>query len=181
MRIFLGIVGTIGAGKDNASNYLVNHYSFFKVHMGNLVRALARKEKIKITRENLGRLQEKYHKKYGKEFLINAAINKARESKKQKVIISGIRTPEQAARFKKEPNAKIIFIDAKPKLRFERLKKRKRKGFPKTLKEFKKQEKNEERYFKFNKILRYADYKIENNATEKDLYKKLDNLIRKLM
>ncbi|GAI25304.1 unnamed protein product, partial [marine sediment metagenome] len=141
---------------------------------------LARKEKIEITRENLQKLQEKHHKKYGKEFLIDMAMNKARKSKKQKIVITGIRTPEQAAKFKKEPNAKIIFIDAKPKLRFERLKKRKRKGFPKTLKEFNGEEKRERRYFKFDKILYHVDCKIENNKTEKDLYKQLDDLIKRL-
>lgn len=180
MKIVLGIAGSIGAGKDLLSKYVVNRYSFYKIHMGDLVRALAKKEKIKITRENLQKLQEKYHKKHGKEFLIDIAINKARKSKKQKVVIAGIRTPEQAAKFKKEPNAKIIFIDAKPKLRLEYLKKRKRKGFPQTLREFKKQEKRENKYFKFNKILRYVDYKIENNKTEKDLYKKIDDLIKRL-
>jgi len=179
MKIIFGVFGRIGSGKDSVSNYLVKKHFFYKIHMGNILRALARKAKIKITRENLQKLQEKYHKKYGHDFLLNIALEKAKGSKKQRIVVPGIRTPEQAARFKKEKNAKLIFVDAKPEIRFERTKKRNRKGSAKTIDEFKKQEKQEEKYFKFDKILRYSDYKLNNNGTEKDLYKQIDKLIKR--
>ena len=49
----LGLIGPVGSGKGIVSNYLIKKYGFKRIMMGNLVRAVAKKEKIPITRKNL--------------------------------------------------------------------------------------------------------------------------------
>ncbi len=135
-RITIGFIGSIGSGKGVAAKYLVKRYSFYRIVMGNLVRALARRKGIKISRKNLQNLAKRYRKKYGEDYFINLAVAKAKKSNKN-IVIDGIRTLADAQVAKKELNAKIVLIDAKPEIRFEREKKRRRKGFPETLTQFK--------------------------------------------
>jgi len=173
----IGVVGTIGSGKGVVCRYLKEKYRFRVVTMSNILRALARKNKIRISRESLQRIQDKYHEKYGLDYLINLAIKKIKKSKN--AAIDGIRTPTQV-QVAKKAGAKIIFVDAKPEIRFERLKERRRKGFPKTLKEFKKDEINEWRHFNFKKTFSYADFKINNDGNEKQLFAQVDKIIKTL-
>lgn len=176
--MIIGVIGTIGSGKGVVCRYLKNKYNFRVVSMGNIVRSLAKKDKIKITRENLQETQDKYHNKYGLDYIIKLAINKIKGYKR--AAIDGIRTPTQA-QIAKKAGAKIILVDAKSELRFERMKKRKRKGFPKSLKEFRKDEKNEWKHFDFEKTFRYADYKVNNNGTQKELFMQFDRLMKKIL
>ncbi len=178
-RVTIGFIGPIGSGKGIAAKYLVERHSFYRIIMGNLVRAIARRKSIKITRKNLQNLAKNYRKRYGENYFISITIEKAKKSKKD-VVIDGIRTFADAQMAKKGLNAKIVLIDAKPEIRFKRLQKRRRKGFSETFAQFKLEEKNEPGFVELKKTLREVNYKIENNATEKDLYKKLDNLVKRL-
>ena len=121
MKKNLGILGPAGSGKGFAAKYIAKRFGYNVINMGNIVRALARKEHIKPTRANLEKIGEKYSKIYGKDFVIEHAIERAKESKKP-VIIDGIRKPVQAKLAKKVLKAKLILIDASPEVRFERMK-----------------------------------------------------------
>ena len=75
-------------------------------------------------------------------------------------------------------NFEFYLIDAKPKLRFKRMRKRSRPGDPKTYLQFLKQEYHEFRlYGNFNKTLSNINSKIDNNKTRNALYKNLDKII----
>jgi dephospho-CoA kinase len=176
----LGVLGPAGSGKGFAAKYLAKKYGYNVINMGNIVRALARKEHIKPTRANLEKIGEKYAKVYGHDFVIEHAIERAMKSKKP-VIIDGIRKPIQAKLAKQELNAKLILIDASPEVRFERMKKRRRANFPKTIEIFKKEEKQEEKFFNLKKTFSMCDYTLDNSKlSEKQLYLALDNLIRRI-
>jgi len=177
-KIFIGLMGTIGSGKTTASNYIVKKFKFKRVIMGNLVRAITRKEGLGINRKNLLLIQKKYRTKYGQDYFIKLAIKKLENAKKG--LIDGVRVPMDAIEAKKV-GAKIIFINASPKLRFKRMKKRRRESFSKTFEEFKKEEKMEFKLLDFKKTLRYMDYKILNNGNKKELFKKIDILLKRLI
>jgi len=178
-RVTIGFIGPIGSGKGIAAKYLVERHSFYSIIMGNLVRAIARRKGIKISRKNLQKLAKNCRRKYGENYFIDIVIEKAKKSKKD-VVIDGIRTLADAQVAKKGLNAKIVLIDAKPEIRLARLRKRRRKGFPKILAQFKIEEKNEPGFAELKKTLCEVDYKIENNTAQKDLYKKLDSLVKRL-
>jgi dephospho-CoA kinase len=175
--MIIGVIGSIGSGKDLVSRYLKKKYDFGIVHMGNIVRELTEKEKLPLTRENLRETQEKYHRKYGDDYVINIAMKKAKKYKNAN--ITGIRTPTQA-RIPKQKGAKIILIEAKAKIRFQRAKKRRRTGFCKTLAGFKHQESEETKFFDLKKTYSYADFKVNNNGTKKQLFLQIDNIMKKL-
>ncbi|MEM2707696.1 MAG: nucleoside monophosphate kinase [Candidatus Pacearchaeota archaeon] len=176
-KLVIGIIGTIGSGKGTLAKFLVDNYNFRSIVMGNLVRAEARKRKIKATRETLHNLQAKLRKK-NKYYFINKVIDKIEKSKYGRWVVDGLRNPEDALMLKKKFNAKIIFVDAPIILRWKRTIKRGR-SYEKNLsfEEFLKKEKEEKKIFRFNITKKYADYKIFNDKSKREFYKKIKKII----
>ena len=179
MKRNLGIFGPAGGGKGIASHYIAKKQGYNIINMGNIVRALARKERLKPTRENLEKLQAKYSKKYHHDFVIEHALEKALKSKKP-IIIDGIRKPIQAKMIKEKLNAKLILVTATPEIRFKRMEKRRRTGFARTIKEFNKSEANEDKVFNLKKTFSMADYKIDNSNGVKYFMNELNKVIKKV-
>ena len=176
--MIIEVIGNIGSGKDLIARYLKKNYGFGHIHMGNIVRELAEKKGLTLTRKNLRETQEEYHRKYGDDYVIKIAMRKARKYKN--ATISGIRTPVQA-RVPKKKGAKVILVNAKAKLRFKRAKKRRRYGFAKNLAEFKKQEAEESKFFDMKKTFSYADFVVNNNGTKKQLLARIDKIMEKIL
>ena len=177
MTKLLGILGPIGSGKGTAADYLTDKYGYAHITMGNILREFARKNHIKPTRIHLQKLQEKYRKKFGDDFFIKIAIEKAKNF--DRTVIDGIRNPIDAKRVS-ENKGKLILVDADPKVRFERMKKRRRAGFSKTFEQFKKEEANEWKYHNFRKTMTYVSYKVDNSDGKAYLFRQLDKLMKKL-
>lgn len=175
----LGVFGPMGSGKGFAARYIAKKYGYKVISMGNIVRYLARKEGVKPTRLNLENVQRKYRKKYGNDFVIRETIRRARASDKP-VILDGVRSVIDVRIAKKELGVKMILIDADPEVRFERLKKRRRADFPRTIEEFKKVEASEDKTFHMRKTFSYADYKVDNANGEKHFFSQLDSIIKKV-
>ena len=178
MRV-IGIVGKIGSGKDTAAEYLNKKYSFKSVNIGDLVRKEAKNKKLVPTRINLTRVSKEFTDKFGKDYWSKRAIKKIKSFKGSKFVITGIRRLEDYERISSTfKNFEFYLIDAKPKLRFKRMRKRARPGDPKTYLQFLKQEYHEFRlYGNFNKTLSNINSKIDNNKTRNALYKNLDKII----
>lgn len=179
MQIIIGLLGTIGAGKTTVSDYLVKK-GFERVVMGDLVREVAIKEGLELTRENLQAIQKKYRDNFGQEYFIKEAVDILKKSGKEKLLIDGVRTPTDATEAKKA-GAILVLIDAPKKIRFERLRARKREGDAQTFEQFLEQEKREWEMLRFRKSLKYVDYKIDNSRSIKELYKKIDSLLESLI
>jgi len=175
----LGVIGPMGGGKGSAAKYLAKKYHYNIISMGNIVRMLARKEGVKPTRLNLEKIQRKYRQRYGDDFVIRKTIEKARASSKP-VILDGVRAIIDAKTAKKELGVKLILVDADPEIRFQRLKRRRRADFPRTLEEFNKVESSENRTFHMHKTFSYADFKANNSDGVKSLHKQLDLIMKKL-
>jgi dephospho-CoA kinase len=178
-QILIGLIGTIGAGKTTVSDYLVKK-GFFRVVMGDLVREKTREKRMELTRENLQAVQKEYRGKFGEEYFIKETVKRLKDSGKEKLLIDGIRTPIDAEEAKKA-GAIIILVDAPARIRFERLKARKREGDAQTMQDFLEQEKAEWGLFRFNETLRYVNYKLENYGSIKELYKNTDELVGKIV
>jgi dephospho-CoA kinase len=179
-KLVIGILGTIGSGKGTAARFLKKKYGFRIISMGNLIRALARKLKISASRKNLQDLQARYRKRYGGDYFISIAWQKIDSSMHKRWIIDGIRHNADASASRKN-GAVLIFIDAKPEIRFERMKKRRRKGFSRTIEQFKKEEQREWKRFNFKKTITYAHYRMDNSKGQKLLFSQIDRLMRKII
>lgn len=178
----IGLIGTIGAGKDTVANHLIEKYGYKSIGTGDLIRKMVSKEGKEPNRENCQKYQKEKREKEGSDFFSKKVAEEIKKNQWEKAIFNGVRIPEDAATLKKEfgEDAVIVLVDADPHLRFERLRKRKRIGDPKTFEEFKKQEKAEHALFNFKETLKYVDYTIKNEETYEELDKKVDELIKKI-
>lgn len=177
----IGIVGPIGSGKTTLAKYLHNKYGYVILIMGDLVRELVAQRNLPLTRKNLQEVQKEYISKYGWSYFANIVVKRIKENQWNKVVVDGMRRPDDVLVPKKEfsGNIIIILVDADPVIRFQRLVKRQRTGDPKTLEEFQEQEQKEIELFKLKEAMKYADIKIENNGTLEEFYKKIDQILKK--
>ena len=177
----IGIMGLIGSGKDAVSQYLAEKYGYEVIGMGNIVRELSKGIGRTNGRDDLQQTQKEIVEKYGWEYFAENVVKKILKNRLDKVVINGIRRPQDAIVPKKHfgKDIVILLIDAPPKVRYERLKQRKRESDPETFEEFIRQEKNEVRLFNIEETLKYYDYKIENNGDVEKLHKTIDEFMKK--
>jgi len=175
----IGVFGLAGSGKGTVADFFAKKYGYKSITMSDVLRSIARKKKIKPTRKNLEKIQREYRKKYGNDFVIKNVLKKIKNNKKP-LILDGLRSIADVKRARKNLKIKLILVHVDPKIRFERLKKRGRTGFSKTFKEFKEMEARENKIFRFKKVFRYANYKVNNNTNKQNTYKQLKALVKKL-
>lgn len=170
------VAGLIGSGKDTAAEYISKKYGYKIIDYANILREICKREGLELTRDNLQNLRVKY----GNTFLAEEAVRGIKNSKDKNIILTPMRRSEDFEIPKKEfgHDVKLIVIESDIKKRFDRLKRRGRENDPKDLKEFERQEAREREIFNFDKTFSYADFKIKNNGTIKDLEKSIDNVMK---
>ncbi|MFH1977973.1 MAG: AAA family ATPase [Candidatus Aenigmatarchaeota archaeon] len=175
----IGVVGLIGSGKDVFASHLTKKYGYRTINMGDIVREFVLSLGRQITRENLHQTQKEYRDKYGADFFGKEVEKKIKANEWTHVIIDGIRRVEDIEPIKKdyEKDFMLIFIEADDKIRFERLRKRKRDGDPKTFREFAEQERNEYVHFHWDDLFRMAEYKLDNNRTVDEFHRVIDKFV----
>jgi dephospho-CoA kinase len=181
--VVIGLTGPNAAGKGEVCKYL-SKKSFIVFSLSDVLREVAYKKGIEITRENLIYLGNKLRTQYGSGYLAKKLIEKIK--KYNKVVIDSIRNIGEIKEFKREFKDKffLIYITAPKKTRFKFLKKRGREGDPKTYKEFLAVEKrecsNKKNQQQIHLCKKHADFFINNNSSLDMLYKKVDTILSKI-
>lgn len=179
-RLVLGVTGMPGAGKATASE-IVRKLGFDVVVMGDEIRAEAKRRGLSATPENLGKIMLKIRAEEGQGALAKRCIPKIFASKSKRILIDGIRSPEEVEEFRKVfQNFKVIAIHAAPKTRFERLKHRGRSDAPKDWSMFMERDKRE-LSVGIGEVIATADYMVINDGTKEDLRRNLLKLVEKII
>ncbi|CAN5639953.1 hypothetical protein BH23PAT2_BH23PAT2_03620 [soil metagenome] len=130
MHEYLGFGGTFAAGKDTLAVHLCKTYGYMMLSSGDLVRDIAMKDYGNIERETLRKTANEYRSKNGSDYFIRLAFERYQVRKKQNpsikgIIISGLRSVGEV-RAMKDNGALIVFVDADSRVRYERMRERKR-------------------------------------------------------
>jgi dephospho-CoA kinase len=91
-----------------------------------------------------------------------------------------LRTSADLSLSRKKLKAKFIFVDAKPEIRFIRLRKRGRQGDPKDFHEFLHQDAIEMATFHLNRAKNISDFKVDNSKDPETTEKQLKKIVKKL-
>lgn len=174
----IAVIGPIASGKGTAADYFVKK-GFKQITMSDFLRQEARRRKVHPSRTYFRKLQAELRKHYGQNYLVQKAIDKVRNSKKEKFVIDGLRDFREAKFAKKKLKLKIILINANPLIRFKRQRDRARHGFSKTYHEFLHEDAKENAIFDFHKTMKLADYEISSNQGKEFMYKELGKLTKK--
>ncbi len=177
----IGIVGPIGSGKDTAADYIAQKYGYIVFSFRDMIAELMKKEGIEPNRENMQAFSREKRDAEGEDVFSKALLNKITVSKCEKALVKELRTAGDVKTLKGhfKSGMKIIKVAAPETLRFERMKARQRLGDPKTIEEFRAQEKREEE-IGYTKAFNFTDFIVFNTGTKEDLYAQIDKTMASL-
>lgn len=118
----IGLSGTNGAGKDTVGRILSEHHNFLFISVTDLLRDEAKRRGLPIEREHLRTISAEWRREHGLGVLVDRAVADF-ESKKDQydgVVMASLRNPYEADRVH-ELGGVVIWVDADPKVRYERV------------------------------------------------------------
>jgi dephospho-CoA kinase len=179
-KIILGLVGPLACGKETVKKYLVEKYKAKDCRFSTILRDILNRVTIPISRENLQKLSTVLRVNFGEDLLAKAIAMDAAKFDSEIVVIDGVRRPTDIEHLTKLPNFFLIKIDADPKLRYERLVARNENDGDdkKTYEEFLKDHEAEADRL-VPAVMATAKHSIDNSGSFEDLYKQVDELIKK--
>ncbi len=181
--MFLGFTGPNAAGKGEAIKYLVEKKKFIAFSLSDIIREEAKHRGMEPTRDNLIAIGNDLREKEGPSILAKRTITKIKNS--PQAIVDSIRNTYEIEVLRNNlADFKLIGVTADINKRFERALKRGRAGDGSTIKEFIQKEEREnsrdDKAQQLGKCFELADYKLDNDGTIKDLYKKIDGILTEL-
>lgn len=182
--IVIGFTGTSGAGKDTAANYLIDKKEFRHLSFKKEIEKEVEKRKLSVSRNSLIGVANEIRKTKGADYFAKILYKKALKGGKNTVVES-FRNPKEIEAFRKHKNFYLIAIDADQHLRYKRILKRAGEKDKVSFAKFKKQEAFEmspKNSFSqdLRRCMEMADFKLKNNGTIKELYKKIESILRKI-
>ncbi len=180
--MIIGLTGENCAGKDTLAQYLQKK-GFEYLSLSDVIRDALADEGKPITRESLIAKGNDLRGKSGPNVLAVRTIA-AMQPAKHYVVVS-IRNPSEVEELRKQPNFKLIHVKAGPRIRFERMKARRREGDPHTFEAFMHIETAEAQNIDPSKqqmraVVQMADRVVENDHDFRRLYESMDKTLADL-
>ena len=181
MKKIIGITGTLGAGKGTIVDFLVREKGFVHYSVRGYLTEELTKLNLEHTRENMVNLANKLRSEFGPSFIVEEIFKKA-SLENQDCIIESLRTLGEIEALKLKGEFILFAVDADPRIRYERVFKRKSStdniSFDKFLEEEKKEmSSTDPAKQNLSKCISMADFKFENNGTVKELEEKVEKII----
>ena len=176
----IGAVGQNGSGKDEVLKYLRTKYGVPFLSTGDVVREIAANEGVEPTRENLGKISDRYFREFGKGYFVKLLADKIRATGWKIAGISGIRSLDDVSILKNIFGKDFILIDVyitDPHVRYRRMTSRGEDRDPHSFEQLLHQDRAEEKLFSLKEAESLADYSISNDGTLEDLHREIDRLV----
>lgn len=183
--ILFGISGTNGSGKDSLGEYLAKEFNFLFVSVTDLLRDEARNRGMPVDRQSLRTISAEWRRESGLGVLVDKSIemytNEGGDVAYSGLVMASMRNPGEADKIH-ELGGKMIWLDADPKIRYERIQSASRgRGDEdnKTFEEFLHEQEAEMKHSGDHATLSMADVKdrcdilITNESNDMQLFYKL--------
>ena len=186
MKFYIfGLTGRNAAGKGTVAE-LLKERSFEYHSLSDILRDELRKRGVEESRDELIKLGNELRSSGGSSILADLIIENI--STNSNHIVDSIRNPSEVDSLnRKYLNHRfyLISVDADPRIRFQRLKKRGRIGDSSTWKQFHHQEVLEESSDDLNKqqllsTVKKADFSLDNSGTIEHLENQIDKIFKRL-
>ena len=178
MKKVIWIVWALAAGKDSAAELVSEILNIPILQISWELKEIAKKRGISIERENLIKLSRELSKEYSDWYLAQRIYEK---NNSDVLLIAWMRQLWQLEYLKKNTDFLLIWIDASPVIRYNRMKSRAKFWDPITLEEFIEIEKKENETWvqKTDKCISMSDYLVKNEESEDDLKNELIKVLKK--
>ena len=169
----IAAVGKNGTGKDFFLERIRDTYGLPMVSIGDVVRELAAKDGLELTRENLHKTSQKYMGQFGQTFFPEQIVKKIRESGAPAYLVSGVR-PLSDVRFLKEQfGADFLLVDiviSDDNVRYGRMLARGSARDGNSVEKLREFDEGEEKIFHTSESEALADLTILNDGSAEDFY-----------
>lgn len=175
----IGIAGTNGSGKDSVGQILRENYGYLFVSVTDILRDELRSQGKPIKRENMRELGDSWRREHGLAVLVDKAIEIFNSQNKEfkGLAIASIRNLGEVEHIH-ELGGVMVWVDAKPKVRYGRITDRSRSAEDaKTYEQFLQEEQDEmhvygdEAGLAVGEVKKLCDISIENNSDDKEILK----------
>ncbi len=174
----IGITGTLGAGKGTIVEYLVAAKGFTHYSVRDFLREELDRRGMPVNRDSLTAIANTLRAKHGASYIAEQLFNEARKAGTHSVIES-IRTPGEIEALRKHQDFYLLAVDADPRIRYHRIRKRNSETDQISYHTF---IKNEEREMHSSDPLKQnltaciemAHHVIRNNGSIKDLTSEIE-------
>ncbi len=184
--ITIGITGTAGSGKGTVADYLVTKYGFKHYSARAFISEELDRRGLVKTRENIRLVANELRATNGPGYIISELYERAIKNKVNAVLES-IRNPSEIDTLRQKPGKFFMLaVDADPKIRYERIVKRKSStdfvGFEKFMAD-EQAEMNDlnPSGMKIAQCIKMSDALITNDADLETFLDKIDKLIQPLL
>ncbi len=168
------LTGLARSGKDTVADYLAQKYGYRKYVLSDILAELLRGAGKEATKPNMAMLGDELREKEGMEAVGRRLMDKIKE--RDRVVIVGARSMEEVDFIKRKLNGAILVrVNSLAGERF----KRRSYNDPNTAEEFFERDDIDLKNKGFEKVLKNADFILENNSTLWELHKKIDDFIEK--
>ena len=169
----LAAVGKNGTGKDFFLEYVAKTYGFPMISIGDVVRELAAKDGLELTRDNLHATSKKYMSEFGQTFFPEMIVKKIKESDSPNFLVSGIRPPSDIEVFKKAFGDKFVLVDvviSDDEVRYQRMLARGSERDGQSVEKLREYALHEVEIVHTSESEKMADYVMLNDGTVDDFY-----------
>lgn len=180
-KIIFGLVGPPACGKETVKRYLVEKYKAKDCRFSTILRDILARVDLPNSRGNMQKLSTVLRANFGEDLLAKAIAMDAMKLDSDIVVIDGVRRPTDIEHLNKLPSFILIKIDAEPQLRYKRLVARNENEGDdrKTFKQFLEDHKAEADSL-IPMVMATAKHSIDNSGSFEDLYKQIDEIIKKI-
>jgi dephospho-CoA kinase len=175
----IGISGTDGSGKDTVTEVLVER-GWLYISLSEILRYEAKNRGLKLSRFNLRLISAEWRRQYGLGILVDKAVEhyKLQQKEYKGLVMASLRNPGEADEVRRL-GGKVVWVDADPKVRYERIMNRRRGAEDEvTYKEFLAEERaqmkhhaGDEATLNLGDVRAKADLFLENNGNDIGAFK----------
>ncbi len=183
--LIIGITGTLGAGKGTIVDYLTKTKGFKHFSVRQFLTDEIKKRNLPVNRDTMTAVANDLRKNHHPAYIIEQLYYRAK-NEGGNAVIESIRTPGEVYFLRKTGNFYLFAVDAKPEIRYQRIKLRSSETDNVDFDTFIANEKREMQTSDPNKqnlskCIELSDFRFDNNGDIKDLYRQVDEVLDKIL
>lgn len=181
----IGITGTLGAGKGTIVDYLIKHHGFVHFSVRGYLIKIIQQRGEEVNRDSLTHTANSLRAENSPSFIAEELYREAIKSGKA-CIIESIRTVGEVEALKAKGNFCLFSVDTDRKIRYDRIVLRGSETDQVSYETFSANEERELSSTDPNKqnlsaCMQRADYSFSNNGTFEELYRQVDEALKKIL
>lgn len=180
-KIILASVGEIASGKGVFVDYIKEKFNSNSYKFSTPLRNILDRIGEEQSRENMQDLSTILRERFGQDLLAKIIVKDVQEDPQEVVLVDGVRRVADIKYLKELDGFYLINVQAKEKIRYERIKSRAENpgDKDKTWEEFQK-DAQAETEVSIREVAKLANYTIKNNSSLEEYYQQIEKIIDKI-